>query len=61
MQTRTQILCEYVGGHVWSEPITTEDELGNKILVVACLQCPAVRPVETELNAQQSPVKLETE
>jgi hypothetical protein len=43
MQNPSHSLCEYLGGHVWSKPLLTEDALGNRVVVVACLDCPSVR------------------
>lgn len=52
MQNRFSSLCEYRGGHVWSAPLLTEDALGNRVMVVACVYCPSVR-LEAQRHQQQ--------
>jgi hypothetical protein len=38
MENRIQQLeCEYQGGHVFSDPLLTEDALGHSIRIIACL------------------------
>lgn len=48
MQNRFHILCEYLGGHIWSGPLLTVDALDNKVIIIACLRCPSVRYPERE-------------
>jgi hypothetical protein len=53
MEPRLQNLpveCEYVGGHLWSDPIPTENALGQPILLVVCVHCHCPQPAETVLS-----------
>ena len=35
--------CDYQGGHVWSEPVQSEDMNGVKLTLVICANCGKVK------------------